>query len=443
MKFIRSLYFTPRFYALLAISSVLFVLGFFFGVWFALAKALLIATVMALVLDTMLLYSPGKRFTARRIVTDRLSNGDENIILISLQSQYGFPVHAQVIDEAPEQFQIRNMALEVPLKGGEEKVLRYAVRPVKRGEYTFGSLNVFLSGSIYLVRRRMKFEDDKTVAVYPSFIQMRKYELMAISNRLTEAGIKRIRRIGRTMEFDQVKDYVPGEDIRTINWKATARKASLMVNQYEDERSQQVYSIIDKGRVMKMPFEGMSLLDYAINASLVISNIALLKHDKPGLITFSEKMGAFVPAEKTGMQMHRIMEVLYKQKTRFLESNYEKLYVYIRHRINTRSLLLFYTNFETMVSLKRQLPFFRRLAKHHVLVVIFFENTELKNLLQSDAGTLEDVYIKTIAEQHAMEKRLIVKELGKHGIHAILVPPQQLNIGVINKYLELKARGVI
>jgi uncharacterized protein (DUF58 family) len=443
VKFIRSLYFTQRLYLVLVVDILFFVLGYFFGIWFAIARGLFIILVMALLLDILLLYGPGKRFIARRILGDRLSNGDDNPILISVQNNYGYPVKAEVIDEAPEQFQLRSMRLEVPLRSGEDKVLRYTVRPTKRGEYVFGTLNVYVSGILYLARRRMKFEKDKSVAVYPSFIQMRKYELVAISNRLTEAGIKRIRKVGRTMEFDQVKDYVPGDDIRTINWKATARKAGLMVNQYEDERSQQVYSIIDKGRVMKMPFEGLTLLDYAINASLVISNIAQLKHDKPGLVTFSEKMGAFIPAERSGKQMNRIMEVLYKQKTRFLESNYEKLFIYLRYKITTRSLLLFYTNFESLVSLRRQLPFFRRLAKSHVLVVIFFENTELKTLLNSEASTLEDVYIKTIAERQAMEKRIIVKELSKYGIHAVLVPPQQLNIGVINKYLELKARALI
>src|SRR5690606_40532545 len=122
-----------------------------------------------------------------------------------------------------------------------------------------------------------RVSQNKTVPVYPSFRQMRKYELPAISNRLTEFGIKKIRRIGQNREFEQIKEYVVGDDYRTINWKATARRGTLMVNTYQDERAQQVYAVIDKGRTMKMPFEGMTLLDYDINASLVISNIAIRK----------------------------------------------------------------------------------------------------------------------------------------------------------------------
>ena len=123
---------------------------------------------------------------------------------------------------------------------------------------------------LQLVKRRYIFPARQVVKVYPSYVQMRRYQLLAVSNRLQEAGVKRIRKIGHSMEFEQIKEYVRGDDYRTINWKATARKDGLMVNNYTDERSQQIYCLINKGRVMKMPFEGMTLLDHAINASLVL-----------------------------------------------------------------------------------------------------------------------------------------------------------------------------
>jgi uncharacterized protein (DUF58 family) len=281
------------------------------------------------------------------------------------------------------------------------------------------------------------------VPVYPSYIQMRQYELMAISNRLTELGIKKIRRIGHNREFEQVKEYVSGDDIRTVNWKATARKNSLMVNHYQDEKSQAVYSVIDKGRVMKMPFEGLSLLDYAINASLVISNIAILKEDKAGIITFSSSVSTILAASKVHSHMQAILETLYNQRTGFQESNFDSLYVQIKRQIKGRSLILLYSNFETLSSLERQLPYLRSIAYHHVLVVIFFENTQLKELLEKSAANTEEIYLKTIAEKFAFEKKQIVKELQKYGIHAVLTAPKNLTVNTINKYLELKARGLI
>ncbi|MEM9982125.1 MAG: DUF58 domain-containing protein, partial [Bacteroidota bacterium] len=216
-----------------------------------------------------------------------------------------------------------------------------------------------------------------------------------------------------------------------------------MVNHYQDEKSQQVYSIIDKGRNMKMPFDKLSLLDYAINASLVISRIALLKDDKVGLLTFNKKVSSFLPASKVSRQMHHIIETLYNQKTAYRESDMEKLYIATRRRMSQRSLILFYTNFESLSSMRRQLPYFRRIATNHLLVVIFFRNTELQQLIDKKANNVEDIYLKTIAEKFDYEKKQIVKELKQYGIQAILTAPEDLTVNSINKYLEIKSRGLV
>ena len=213
-----------------------------------------------------------------------------------------------------------------------------------------------------------------------------------------------------------------------------------MVNNYTDERSQQIYCIINKGRVMKMPFEGMYLLDYAINASLILSSIALAKQDKAGLITFSENLDAFLQADKKPTQINLILETLYNQKTRFLESDFEKLFSVIRNRITHRSLLVLFTNFESIESLQRELPSLQRIAKYHLLLVVIFENTELKHLHENKATTLENIYIKTIIEKFTFEKKLMVKELQKNGILSILTTPENLTVNTINKYLEVKNR---
>jgi len=281
------------------------------------------------------------------------------------------------------------------------------------------------------------------VPTYPSFMQLRKYNLVAISNNLHQYGIKKIRRIGHTMEFEQIKDYVLGDDLRTINWKATAKKSQLMVNQFQDEKSQPVYSVIDKGRVMKMPFDGLMLLDYAINAALVISNVALKKHDKAGIIAFSKKLENIVVAEKRTSQMNLILEALYNVETDFHESDFGRLYADIKRNITQRGLMLLYTNFETLDGLHRQIPYLKGIAKNHLLVVIFFKNTELERIINNPAETVQQAYDKVIAEKFAFEKRLIVNELQKYGIQSILTTPENLTIDTINKYLEIKARGLL
>jgi len=216
-----------------------------------------------------------------------------------------------------------------------------------------------------------------------------------------------------------------------------------MVNQFQDEKSQPVYSVIDKGRVMKMPFHQLSLLDYAINATLVISNIVLKKQDKAGMFTFSRKVEDRVVAQRKSSQMNLILETLYNVETDFSESDFSRLYVDVKRHIKQRSLLLLYTNFETLDALHRQLSFLQAINKTHLLVVIFFENTELIEFSHQQANSTQEIFEKTIAEKFVYEKKLIVNELNKYGIQCILTAPENLTVNTINKYLEIKARGLI
>ena len=440
---LRALYLSNRLFIGVGLLAALFIITFVIGGFYFIPKILFYLLVAAVLTDIILLFRVRLGLQGERITPDKLSNGDENEIRISVQSFYTFPISLRIFDELPHQFQKRDLKFNTSLHSGEEKIIQYSLRPVKRGEYSFGALNILVQSPLNLISRRFRFSSDKMVPVYPSYLQMRKYELLAISQRLTETGIKKIRRIGHNQEFELIKEYISGDDIRTVNWKATARKSRLMVNQYQDERSQQIYSLIDKGRVMQMPFNGLSLLDYAINASLVISNIAIKKSDKAGLITFQDKIGSVLSASRLNNQMTTIQEVLYNQKTAFLETDYSVLYTTIRRSVSQRSLLLLFTNFESVYSLQRQLPYLINLAKQHLLVVIFFENTELKSLIEKKAKNLKEVYHKALAERFSFEKKMIVKELQKVGIQSILTPPEKLTVNTINKYLELKARNLI
>jgi len=348
-----------------------------------------------------------------------------------------------MIDELPVQFQQRNWLQHFVLNGGEVASFDYFLKPKQRGEYFFGIINIFLRGPLNMVIRHVITGEEKKVIVYPSFMQMKKYQLMAITNQLQSTGSRRLRKLGSSLEFEQIKEYVQGDDYRRLNWKATARRNGLMVNNYMDERSQQVICLIDKGRSMKMPFEGMTLLDYAINATLVLSNIVLLKQDKSGMLTFGKKIDQFIQPDKKPAQINFILETLYVQQTDFMDSDFEALYVYIRYHLNQRSLLILFTNFESLYSMERQLPYLKQLSTHHPLLVIFFENTELAALQQQKARNIEEVYYKTIANKFALEKKQMVKELQKHGIMTLLTAPQKLTANTINKYLELKERQVV
>ncbi|MEI2822178.1 MAG: DUF58 domain-containing protein [Chitinophagaceae bacterium] len=439
----KSFYINNIIYYIAAAAAVVFVASYFLPPWFRIGVLILILLGLALVVDTLLIYSIKNGVKAERWLPDRFSMGDDNKVILLFQNHYHFPANISVIDELPVQFQERKWLRKLRMETKGKSMIEYKLRPVTRGEYVFHDINVYVQAPLGLVKRRYIFPAQHTVKVYPSFVQMRRYQLLAVSNRLQEAGVKKIRRIGHSLEFEQIKDYVRGDDYRTINWKATARKGNLMVNSFTDERSQQVYCLINKGRVMKMPFDNLTLLDHAINASLVLSNVALIRQDKAGLITFEKEIDTFLPADKKPTQMNLILESLYRQQTTFLEPDFEKLFSVIRNRITNRSLLILFTNFESLESLNRALPALKRMAHYHLLLLVFFENSELKSITSKQATTLEGIYIKTIAEKFAYEKRQMVKELHKNGILSILTTPANLTVNTINRYLELKTRTSI
>ena len=443
MNFIKKLYLNNLFFYILIGIVVLYVLSFMFPALYNMTWYVLLMVITFLLLDILILFVAKNGIEGTRITPEKLSNGDENPINISVKNYYTFPISVKTIDEIPFQFQIRNFEIKRKIKGSSQDDISYNLRPTERGEYFFGNLNIYVCSPLKLISRRFTFDKDKMTPTYPSYIQLRKYDLMAFSNNLFQYGIKKIRRIGHTMEFEQIKEYIPGDDIRTLNWKATAKKNALMVNQFQDEKSQSVYMIIDKGRVMKMPFNGLSLLDYAINATLVLSNVILKKQDKAGMFAFSKKVENRVFAEKRASQMQKILETLYNIKTDFFESDFGRLYTDIKKNINQRSLIILYTNFETLDGLHRQMAYLKGIAKSHLLVVVFFNNTELNEIINKKAENIQEVYDKVIAEKFAFEKRLIVNELKKYGIYTVLTQPENLTLDTINKYLEIKARGIL
>lgn len=442
MRFIRSLYLSYRFFVLLIAIAVCFVLGFVYGIFFLIGQVALVLFMALVLVEIGILFFKKQPVKAHRHVMPQLSMGDENKVIIHFSHVYNFPVFMDIYDNPPYQLQLRDLHHEDLIAPGYEGIFTYLIRPTERGEYFFSDIFVYVGALTKLIQRKVVIRDRVTVAAYPSILQMKKYELKVFA-KTAVTGIKKIRRLGHNNEFEQIKNYVQGDDIRTVNWKATSRRNELMVNQYQDERAQHVYSVIDKSRSMRMPFNELTLLDYAINSTLAFSNICLRKGDKVGLMTFSDKLGTKIAAERNSNQLTRIIELLYRQKTRFLEANFEMLYHGIRNHIKGRSLIMLYTNIESEYSLKRILPLLKRINQLHVLVVIFFENTEIEKAVEMEPRHVRDIYLKTFAEKYKMDKKKIALELRKHAIQTVLTTPEKLSLDTINKYLELKARGVI
>jgi uncharacterized protein (DUF58 family) len=421
---------------------MLFVLGFFVPIFFEISKVLLFMLFILTFIDISILYQTKNGIQIDRYLPERLSNGDENKISIAIKNNHPFVAYLSLIEELPFQFQKRDFIFEQQLKKNEEKTIHYNLTPKERGVYLFGNVNVYANSALKLATKKYVLGEEKELKCYPSFLRLREFDIKAFNNTSMSYGTKKVRRIGHSLEFEQIKEYVSGDDIRTLNWKATAKRNQLMVNQYVEEKSQSVYAIIDKGRAMQMQFKGLSLLDYAVNATLAISNVILRKQDKAGMLSFSTKLEDWVVAERRNSQMSLISEALHNIKTNFSEPDFSTLYSVVKRKITQRSLLILFTNFETIDGLNRQLPYLRALAKNHLVLVVFFKNTELDTLIDSKAETIQEVYDSVIAEKFMYEKKRIVNELKKYGIQSVLTKPEDLTGASINKYLELKSRGL-
>ena len=393
------------------------------------------------IVDIFILYKTKNAIEVERFLPERLSNGDENKISLTLKNQYPFVTHLSLIEELPYQFQKRDFFFNQQLQKNEEKSIHYNLKPTERGVYLFGNVNVYASSPLQLATKKYVLGEEKELKCYPSFLKLREFNIKAFNNATVSYGSKKVRRIGNSLEFEQIKEYVSGDDIRTLNWKSTAKRNQLMVNQYAEEKSQSVYAVIDKGRAMQMHFNELSLLDYAVNATLAISNIILRKQDKAGMLSFSTKLEDWVVAERRNSQMSLISEALHNIKTNFSESDFSTLYSVVKRKITHRSLLILFTNFETIDGLNRQLPYLRALAKNHLVLVVFFKNTALDTLTNAKAESIQEVYDSIIAQKFMYEKKRIVNELKKYGIQSVLTKPEDLTGDTINKYLELKSRS--
>ena len=439
----KNLYLSSKFFLLFGGVIGLFVLSFPFYFLFPVAQTALVIALAITAVEFLMIFGKQINVKCKRSFPKVLSLGDKNTIRLQLTNNSNYKLDATLIDELPAQLQRRDFTVETVLEKQDEKEITYDITPIERGEYNFGNINVFISTFLGLIQRRLKLGKEEMVPVYPSIIQMKNFSLKAFDQTSHQHGIKKIRRIGQSYEFEQIKNYVQGDDFRSINWKASSKRNSLMVNQFQDERSQQVYCLLDKSRVMRMPFNGMSLMDYAINSCLVIANVTLQKHDKAGLISFSDKVGTTLKAERSQNQLNKILLSLYKEKERKKEANYEILYHASRKLIKGRSLIFLFTNFESVYGMERVLPILRRINNLHLLVVIFFKNTEVEDFSKEEATSTQEIYHKTIAQQFIYEKQQMVQILRQYGIQTILTSPEDLSMNTVNKYLELKSRGLI
>jgi uncharacterized protein (DUF58 family) len=416
------------------------------AIWAAVAYLAVVAAL--LMADFALSPTPG-HFRLARENEPRLSLGADNTIRIVVRrlgspdarGPAARPVAFVVRDEAPPEYVISTLFMAGRVGPGETVSLAYTVRPLRRGDYRFGGCHLRYSGVLGLVMRQHRYPLDAPVKVYPNLLEVRKYELLARRDQLFEIGLKNARRVGEGTEFERLRDYQPDDDYRRINWPATARLHRPITADYQPERSQSVVVMLDAGRLMTAPIGPLSKLDYAINTTLLLAYVAIIRGDRVGLLTFADTVTGYWPPDRGRRQFLTLLEALYRVQPQQVEADYMKAGLFLSAKRSRRSLVVLFTDIIDRQQADAMVKGFGRLAPRHLPVAVTMADSEVLAMAHREPKDAQQMYEKIVA-QHLLEDRAAALEtLHRRGALTLDVPADRLTPAVVNKYLELKARG--
>ena len=431
----------PTFRALLLIlvAAPIMALGVWlpFMEWVAWGYALFVIAVMFL---DWRMAGDIKQFELRREHDNKLSLGAENPIRVSLRNRSRRRVSFTVRDEPPEQFKIeqRTMEGQVAPRGTWEQV--YHVRPLRRGDYQFGDLTLRWLGPLGLILRQAKVEAKGPVKVYPNLLDVRRYDLLLRRNRLQEMGLRTTRQFGEGTEFERLREYLPDDEYRRINWKATARKNFPVTTEYQTERSQQVIAVLDVGRMMQSPVADIAKLDYVVNAVLLLTYVATGKGDRVGMLSFADDVQHYLSPRQGRGQFYRTLELLYAVEAQPVEPDYRKALAYLAVKQRRRALVVVFTDLTGGVSLNALVAQMAMLARSSLPLLVTISDPDVVSASQMKPSDSLGVYQRAAASQLLDERRVVLDSLRQRGVLTLDVPANQLSMSVINRYLELKGR---
>jgi len=439
---------TRRALLLLLAAAPILALASLTSAAFLLAAIYLVGVLALLVLDFWLSPKP-RDFRLARDNESKLSLGADNLIKITIRRMVtgtapglsSRPVEFILRDEPPQDFIISELFQTGVVAPGETVTVSYKVKPLRRGDYTFGKCNLRYRGVLGLVMRGHRYPLDAPVKVYPNLLEVRKYELLARRDQLFEIGLKNIRRVGEGTEFERLRDYERDDDYRRINWPATARLHKPITTDYQPERSQSVIVMLDAGRLMTAPLGPLSKLDYAINTTLLLAYVAIVRGDRVGLLTFADTVTGYWEPDRGRRQFLVLLEALYKVQPQQVESDYLKAGAFLSTRRSKRSLVALFTDIIDRQQASAMVRGFGRLAPRHLPMAVTMADNEVLLMAGRTPSDPQQMYESVVARTLLDDRAEALEALRRRGALTIDVPADKLTLAVVNKYLEVKARG--
>ena len=427
---------------MLGTCGALFVLGGALPAALAFAWAAAAAFAAALFAD-VLIGPPRRLVTVGRIPGKHLALRTAGELTYEVRNASGTAVRAGIVEGYVEQLTYASDEVRagVPARSGAN--LSRAVMPVERGEAALGDLFVWFENRIGLLRRRMRVAQPMTVRIYPDLSAVERYGKLHARNKLIEAGLRKMRLRGMGTEFESLREWGTGDPFRAIDWNATARRGKLMVAQHEVERSQNIMILLDCGRLMTPRIDEQRKFDYAITAALSVATIAGLANDKTGFVAFANDV-IYASAPRAGkVALQEASERLYGLEPRFEESDYGRVFAYVRAHLHKRSLIVLFTDMFDPVASAAVLAEVRQLTRRHLVVCVFMNDAAIETALHQDPARPLDVYRAGVAATLSEERRAARVALSKMGVRVVDVPAAKLSVALIDAYLEIKRRALL
>ena len=418
------------------------------------AVATVVLAVIAAATD-WLLAGDGRRVRARRVLgSDKLSLGAWNPVQLELVNGTARPQRAMVRDIPPSHFlvDVPTTVFKIRSAAGLTDTLSYRVRPPQRGDAVFGELYVRIDGPLGLVRRTFRQPGtDQAVRVYPSLRELRRYDLLVRRGLEVQPVGRPVRVAGASTEFERVRDYLPDDEFRHINWKATARRAQPMVNQFEAERSQNLVVLLDCGRTMSALAErasddeyaepGLTKLDYALNAALLLAYVASMRGDQVALLAYADDVRAFVPPQRGRRALLATVQALYNLRAEPVEPDHGRAFEFLGKRNLRRSLVVLFTDLADRESSTNLAAHVLRAARQHLVVCVTLGDPNVRRPAEQRPTDGPSLYEKMVAQQLLDDRVTVLAQLAAHGVLTVDTDADALNPKLIGTYLELKQRG--
>ncbi|MBL7960273.1 DUF58 domain-containing protein [bacterium] len=377
-----------------------------------------------------------------RKVASKLAMGAANKVEIHVENRSASELKMMVHDEPPDEFEMRNVSFEAVLRPREIRSFYYEIRPNLRGDFVFQNVNLSCNGILFgLIQRRYIFSLLMPVKVYPNFKAIKKFELTTLRGKWMQSGMRPVRQFGQGTEYESLREYSPDDEYRAINWSASARMAKLITTQYQVERSQHVMILIDAGRLMGGVSKGLSKLDHAINAALILADIAIKKNDNVGMLVFSKTVQSFLAPAKSRLQLSLIAEHLYNVKSELVESDYASAFEYLRQKHKRRSLIVMFTEFLDRYSSQILIQNVSVMYSKHLPLCVLMKDRALNVIVNQEVESKDDVFQKAAAAELLEEREQAIAFVRSYGVIVMDVLPESLSFEVINKYIEIKNKN--